>query len=224
MRILGIDTSTRFLCIALYDSGKLYEFTLETGPKLSSLLGVSIKRVLDAAGLALSDIDYFACGVGPGSFTGMRIGIATMQGISSALKKPVVGISSLDLLAKNASREEGCIVPAIDAKRGLIYSAIYKNKNGALIRSSPYLLLTIEELAKKIKGKAVLLGDAAGLYRSKILSNIRGVKILDRDYWYFKPHNIIRLSLGTPHLKLKPVYLYAKECQIKQTKKFKDAK
>jgi tRNA threonylcarbamoyladenosine biosynthesis protein TsaB len=216
MRMLGIDTSTKFLCIALYDSGKLYEFSLETGLKLSSLISVSINRVLDAAGLDLSDIDYFACGLGPGSFTGMRIGIATMKGFSCALKKPVVGISSLDLLAKNASEEEGFIVPVIDAKRGLIYCAIYKNKNGILKRTSPYLLLTMEELAKKIKGKAIFLGDAAGLYRNEILRHTKGAKILDRDYWYLKPGNIIGLALGRPHLKLKPIYLYAKECQIKQ--------
>jgi tRNA threonylcarbamoyladenosine biosynthesis protein TsaB len=224
MRILGIDTSTKFLCIALYDSGKLYEFSLETGLKLSSLISVSLKRVLDAAGLSLSDIDYFACGLGPGSFTGMRIGIATMKAFTSALKKPVVGISSLDLMAKNASGEEGCIVPVIDAKRGLIYCAIYKNKNGKLKRSSPYLLLTVEELAKKIKGKAVFLGDAAGLYHNQILNKIKGSKILDRDYWYLKPGNIIGLALGGHHLKLKPIYLYAKECQIKQRRKLKDGK
>lgn len=228
MKILGLDSTTKFLCIAVYDSGRLYEFSLETGPKLSSLIGPSLKRVLDAAGLAVSAIDYLACGLGPGSFTGMRIGIATIKGMACVLKKPVAGISSLDLLAKNVPEIEGYIVPIIDAKRNLIYCSIYKNRNGRLKKVSPYLLLTMEELAKKIKGRAVFLGDAAGLYGNSILANIKGAKILDRDYWYLKPGNIIKLALdrikqgriGSSSL-LEPIYLYPKECQIKESKKLK---
>ena len=78
MKILGIDTTTGRLCLGLYVDGKFYEYSLEVGRKLSALLVPTIQRVIDAAGLKIADIDYFACGLGPGSFTGMRIGLATI--------------------------------------------------------------------------------------------------------------------------------------------------
>jgi tRNA threonylcarbamoyl adenosine modification protein YeaZ len=109
MRILGIDTSTKFLCLGIYDNGKMYEYNLEVGRKLSSLLAVDIKRTLDAAGLRINEINYFACGLGPGSFTGMRTGISTIKGLSWVNKKPIIGISTLDILAQGVHDEAGLL-------------------------------------------------------------------------------------------------------------------
>jgi tRNA threonylcarbamoyl adenosine modification protein YeaZ len=224
MKILGVDTTTKFLSLGIYDDGKVYEYNLEADRRLASLLSVTIKRVLDALGWCVEDIDYFACGLGPGSFTGMRVGLATIKGMSWAKKKPVIGISTLDVLASDVKVADASIVPIIDAKRNLLYCSIYENKNGRLKRIKPYMLLTAEELFRKIKGNAVLLGDAAGLYREKILVNIKGATILDRDYWYPKAHNIITLALERIKDKkpkassdIKPIYLYPRECQVKNS-------
>ena len=129
MIILGIDTSTKFLCIGvLDDAGKVYEFRLEAGKKLATILMPSIKRVLDSLDLSVKDIDYFAAGTGPGSFTGIRIGLSTIKGLALAGRKPVAGISSLDIMALNAGAVDGLVCPMVDAKRGLIYFSIYKTK------------------------------------------------------------------------------------------------
>ena len=225
MKILGFDTSTKFLCLGLYDGAKIYEYNLELGRKNSSLLVVTIKRVLEALNWHIDDIDFFACGLGPGSFTGIRVGLATIKGLSWRKNKPVIGISTLDILAKNARIDDGLIIPIVDAKRNLIYCCNYKAKNGNIKRISPYMLLSEDELHKKIKKNAVILGDALNLYKENILKSGKGVAILDRDYWYPRAHNIIMLALerikhrdfDTP-FDIEPIYLYPKECQIKIAK------
>jgi len=226
VKILGIDTTTKLLSLGIYDDGKVYEYTLEVGRRLSSLLSVTIKRALDTLGWRVEDIDYFSCGLGPGSFTGIRVGLATIKAMSWAVKSPVIGISTLDILASDVRVTDASIVPIIDAKRNLFYCSVYENKNGHLKRIKPYMLLNEEELFRKIKGDAVLLGDAIGLYREKILMNIKRATILERDYWYPKAHNIIMLALERlkdnkfkHSFDIKPIYLYPKECQIKQRQK-----
>ncbi len=224
MKILGIDTSTKFLCLSVYDDGKIYEYNIELEKKHSKLLLLAVKKVIEALNWDIADIDYFACGVGPGSFTGVRIGITAIKGLSYCLEKPVLGISTLDILAGNALRE-GIIVPAIDAKRSLIYCGIYRNSNGILKRLSPYMLLPKEEFLKKVKPNSAILGDAITLYKEEFLKGIKGVTILDKDYWYPQGRNIIHFALQLIKEKkfsnafnLKPIYLYPKECQIKQFK------
>lgn len=226
MKILAIDTSTNFLNLGVLDNGRIYEYTLETGRKLSSLLAVTVKRVINALDLTIADFDYFSCGQGPGSFTGLRIGVAAIKGLSYAAKKPIIGISSLDIIALNVSEIETGrqIASIIDAKRNLVYCAIYNYKNGRLNRVKPYMLLSESGLFKVIKGGSVILGDASAIYKEKLLKNIKGLVILDKDYWYPKPRNIIKIALSRIKNKkfadaftIKPIYLYPKECQIRNS-------
>ena len=128
MKILAIDTTTKYLCLGLYDDGKIYEYNLETGRLLSNLIALTIKRALDAVSWQPADIDYFACGIGPGSFTGTRVGVATIKGMSWPFKKPVLGISTLDILARNVADSNNYIYPVIDAKRNLIYVSAFKDR------------------------------------------------------------------------------------------------
>ncbi|MFA5144588.1 MAG: tRNA (adenosine(37)-N6)-threonylcarbamoyltransferase complex dimerization subunit type 1 TsaB [Candidatus Omnitrophota bacterium] len=231
MKILGIDTTTKFLCIGIYDDAgiprgpKIYEYNLEVSRGLSVLLAQTIKRILDALRWRVSDIDYFACGLGPGSFTGIRLGLAAIKGLSWPVNKPVIGIPTLDILARNAAGVDKLVIPAIDAKRNLIYCSVYKNKDGMARRLKPYMLLSPEEFLKCAKPGSIILGDAVGLYKEDILRNIKGAGILDKDHWYPKARHIIELSLerikerqfDSP-LDIKPIYLYPKECQINKRK------
>jgi len=223
MKILALDTTTKFLCLGLYDNGKFYEYNLGAGTALSSLLGISLKRALEALDWQVRDIDYFACGLGPGSFTGIRVGMSAIKGLAYALNKPVIGIPTLDILAENVKDKDGYIAPVIDAKRGLIYSCIYSVKGGKIKKLTPYLLLKPAELFRKAKNNTWILGDALMLYKQEVLKNIKGARIMDADYWYPKAHNIIKLALEKIRAKkfsdafrIKPVYLYPKECQIRK--------
>lgn len=225
MRILGIDTTTKFFCIGLYDNGRIYEYNLEVGIRLSSLITVTLKRLLATLDWKIEDVDYFACGLGPGSFTGTRVGIATIKGLTWSMNRPVIGISTLDILAKNVLYTDSPIVPIIDAKRSLIYCSIFKYEFGMLKRLRPYMLLSEEDFFKDIEPDSIVLGDGVSLYKDKLIRDIKGVQILDSDYWYPKAHNIINLALeriknkktDNP-FKIRPIYLYPKECQIASRK------
>ena len=222
MKILGIDTTTKRLCLGLYVDGKFYEYSLEVGRSLSELLVPTIQRVISTLGIKITEIDYFACGLGPGSFTGMRIGLATIKGLSVVKNKPVIGISTLDILAKNVPLKDRLIVTALDARRELIYCSSYKYEQGNLKRKSAYALLSLDELVKKFPSKVVILGDAVGLYADALLTRIKNATVLDKDYWSPQAHNLISLALAkikakqfSSSLTVKPIYLYPKECQIK---------
>ncbi|MCG2713827.1 MAG: tRNA (adenosine(37)-N6)-threonylcarbamoyltransferase complex dimerization subunit type 1 TsaB [Candidatus Omnitrophica bacterium] len=222
MKILGIDTTTKFICLGLYVDGSFYEYNLGVGRSMSKLLAPTIQRVLTVLGLKIADIDYFACGLGPGSFTGMRIGLATVKGLSVVRDKPVIGVSSLDILAKNVLAEDSLIVSSLDAGRGLIYCSSYNIEHGILKRKSKYALLTLDEFISKFNHKPIILGSAVSLYREKLLSSIKGARVLDKDHWRLQAHNLIDLALTkikarqfSSALTIKPIYLYPKECQIK---------
>lgn len=219
MRIFGIDTSTKFLCIGIYDDGKIYEYRMELGTLTSSLLVPTIERIMSGMKWDLKDVDYLACGLGPGSFTGIRVGLSTIKGLSWILHKEVIGISTLDIIASNVREPDKLVVPVIDAKRNLIYCSGYRNNR----RKWPYLLLTREELFKRLKYPPVLLGDAIDLYKTEFLSNIKGARLLDKDCWYPRGNNIVMLALEmvkskdiTDCFDVKPIYLYPKECQIRK--------
>ena len=223
MKILGIDTTTQRLCLGLYVDGKFYEYSLQVGRNLSALLVPTIQRLITTLGLKIADIDCFACGLGPGSFTGMRIGLATIKGLSVVKNKPVIGISTLDILAKNAQVKDRLIVVALDAKRSLIYCSAYKDEQGSLKRKSAYSLLSLDELVKKFPRKAVILGDAVALYGDALLTRIKNATVLDKDYWSPQAHNLMSLALAkikakqfSSPLTVKPIYLYPQECQIKK--------
>ncbi len=230
MKILAVDTSTKFLSLGIYDNSKVYEVILETGHKLSALISVIIKRSLDSLGLKICDFDYFACGLGPGSFTGLRIGLATIKGFAWTQKKPIIGISTLDVLAQNAFSIGGTIVPIVDAKRQLVYASVYQANGRSLKRVMPYMLLERPELFKKINRKFAkkssiinILGDACDVYKQELVLNIKGAKILEKDYWYPKPASLISLAQEKIRNKdflnafnAEPIYLYPKECQIHQ--------
>ncbi|MBU1998084.1 MAG: tRNA (adenosine(37)-N6)-threonylcarbamoyltransferase complex dimerization subunit type 1 TsaB [Candidatus Omnitrophota bacterium] len=228
MRILAIDTSTKSFCLGFYDDDRFYAYTLELKSRLSSLITPSIQRVIMAVGLEISDIDFFCCGLGPGSFTGLRIGLATIKGLCWSIKKPVIGISSLEIIALNASKKEGYIVVLLDAKRGLVYCGIYKSKNGLLTRVMQESLLKPQDLFRKINSVAKdnrvsFLGDAVELYRKDIFLNVPAAELLDSGYWYPQPQIMLEAALKqikkkkfSDIHKIQPLYLYPAHCQVRK--------
>lgn len=186
----------------------------------SSLLIPKIKEMLEKVNFSIGGVDAFVIGLGPGSFTGLRIGVSAVKGFGIATKKPCVGVASIDAIAMNADGEEGIVVPVIDAKRQNVYSAIYKKG----VKKSKYLLLKIDELLKKTKGPVVFLGDGIDLYRERIEKRNKKAVFLGKEYWYPKASNLIRLGLGklkkhkkTDLSRLNPIYLYPKDCQVRKT-------
>ncbi|MGA2775694.1 MAG: tRNA (adenosine(37)-N6)-threonylcarbamoyltransferase complex dimerization subunit type 1 TsaB [Candidatus Omnitrophota bacterium] len=222
MKILALDSTTKILTLGIYNDGVEAEYNLEVGRKLSQVIDKSVERVLAASGLTLREINYFASGLGPGSFTGMRVGISFIKGLSWANKKPVIGLSTLDIIAQQVEEDSQPIIVSLDARRNLIYSCIYKKTSGRLKKMSPYMLLSIGDLLKKTPKGSLILGDALSLYAENFLKAAKGANLLGKEFWYPKAHNLIRLTLAKIKEKkvydafsVKPIYLYPKECQIK---------
>lgn len=226
MKILGIDTSTKFLCIGFFDNSKIYEYRLNLGMGHCALLLPSIKRILDSLQTEPKSIDYLAVGLGPGSFTGIRIALSTIKGLAVALNKKVVGIASLDIIAYNALAYIGdykFVCSVLDAKRDLVYASLYRKVGDSLKKKMPYKLTTPLKLIKAIPKKTIFLGDALKIYKDLLTIKTKESKFLDEEFYYPKATNIIKIALerieknGFHDIKrLRPIYLYPKECQIRK--------
>ncbi|MDD5450583.1 MAG: tRNA (adenosine(37)-N6)-threonylcarbamoyltransferase complex dimerization subunit type 1 TsaB [Desulfovibrionales bacterium] len=166
MKILAVDTSTHTGSAALTDNGAvLAEYSLFSNETHSRRLLQAVEHLLAQTGLAFNDIDGLAVAIGPGSFTGIRIGLATFKGLALATGKPVVGISSLDALAANFPVADRPVFPVIDARKKEVFTAAYyPNEDGRLIKTSPELALSPQDLVTRIKERVILVGDGARSY------------------------------------------------------------
>lgn len=167
MKILAVDSSAVSASAAIVEDGKvLGEFYLNTSLTHSQTLMPMVENVLECTRIPLSDIDLFAVSSGPGSFTGIRIGVASVKGLAMAQKKPCVGVSTLEAMAYNAAHLDGIIAGAMDARRAQVYNALFRAKNGILERLTEDRAIAIDALAEEcqIYGKTVyLVGDGAKL-------------------------------------------------------------
>ncbi len=177
MRILAIDTSTLVGSVALVRDGELIsEWSASVRASHGETLLPAVQRLLEAANTPLSEIDVFAVGIGPGSFTGVRIGVATVKGLALAESKPIVGITSLRVLARGLVGGGGLRVPVIDAHKGEVYCAAYEiAEDGALLtRVAPFH--APPEAAAKLLTSALpgellwLAGNGLGRYGAAFLS------------------------------------------------------
>ena len=158
MKILGIDTSSKFLNIALSeDENIIKEESYLLDRRHASQLVPKVKELLKKYRTPISKIDVFIIGLGPGSFTGLRIGVSAIKGFGIASGKPCIGVASIDSIACNAQENNKDIIPIIDAKRGQVYAAIYRRKGNKVARLSDYLILPIEKLLKKVEPRGLKL-------------------------------------------------------------------
>ena len=170
MLILALDSTAQVGSVALCegDGHLLAECTLNTGNTHSETLLPTVEFLLKSCGVTVDDIDLFACTAGPGSFTGVRIGAATVKGLAFGKGKPCVGVSTLEALATNTRAFEGIICPCMNARRQQVYNALFESKDGKLTRLCEDRALAIEDLLKEVSEYApekriYLVGDGAEL-------------------------------------------------------------
>lgn len=165
MKILAVDSTTRTACAALTeDTRTLASFTSDSGPTQSERLLPMVEEVLRAARVRVEDIDLFAATVGPGSFTGVRIGVSVVKGLAFGSNKPCVAVSALEAMAEELMPLEGIYCPVIDARRRQVYTALFCCKDGQLVRLTEDDLLPIDELLTVLATynlPVLLTGDAA---------------------------------------------------------------
>ena len=200
MRVLAIETASTLGGVAVMDStaGLLAESRLNVkAVSHSERLMAEVDAVLGRCGLTLGDIDALVSSVGPGSFTGLRIGIATVKGIAFATGARVVGVSSLEALAWGAGGPLVC--PTFDARRKEVYAGVFRVLTGGLERVIGEAAYAPEALALKLAGldePVVLAGEGALIYRAVFESALGGSAI------YAPPHRMVPSPSALAHLGL----------------------
>ncbi len=172
MLFLGIDTSSVVGTVAVTSPGKVVaEWSLEVDRTHAKRLLPHIQWMLREAGLCFADIDGIAVTLGPGSFTGLRIGITTAKTLALVSGKPLVGRPTLDVLAGNVPHASGLLCPVLDARRGEVYWALYRrDESGDTERLTDDRVGTPDALLKKVPGPALFLGSGAGIYGDRFRS------------------------------------------------------
>ena len=181
MKILAFDSTAKIASVAVSDNETvLGSYSIDNGLTQSELLLPMAEDLLKSLKLSFSDIELLACSVGPGSFTGVRIGVSLVKGIAFGKNIPCAEISTLEALAENLSGLYGIILPCMDARRGQFYTAIFEADENGIKRISDDEALSAKELAQKLEvypDKPIyVVGDGYKIAH-KLLSE-QGVKLL----------------------------------------------
>ena len=170
MRILALETSAKAVSAAVTEDGKvLCSGYQDTGLTHSRTLMPIVEAMLKNTGLTVQDCDAVAVAAGPGSFTGIRIGVSAAKGLAFAADKPCAAVSTLEAMARNVAHMDALVVCAMDARRSQIYNALFTSEHGRLTRRTPDRAIGLAELAEELRSEPlplVIVGDGAVLCES----------------------------------------------------------
>lgn len=173
MKILSISTATSNLSVALNnDEEVVSEINEENGRNHSVNLDPDIQKLLDQEGITLNDVDRFAVAEGPGSYTGLRVGMTTAKMLASILNKELVGVSTLEALTLNFSKKDAVIVAALDARNMNFFAGVYKNKR-CIIKDGHYFLDDLlKQIAQLNSSEIIFVGSDFAKYQETIKQNL----------------------------------------------------
>ncbi|UCH12909.1 MAG: tRNA (adenosine(37)-N6)-threonylcarbamoyltransferase complex dimerization subunit type 1 TsaB [Candidatus Omnitrophota bacterium] len=234
MKVLAADAATKVISVAILEGEQIKaEMHQSYSKSQGSALIPVIKRLFEEAGYHIKGIELFCVGLGPGSFTGLRTSVATMRSLSIALGKPIIGISSFDVIACNVIRDtrygirDTDICVLFDARQDKVYARFYRQNGDGLRPVTDFLLDGLENILSTIKKPTIITGDAIELYGHKILEISRGkVSFILEKLWYPRADILARMAQDKYErgqrddpFKLLPLYIYPKECQVKKREK-----
>ena len=226
MLTLAIDTSAKSASIALLrDSDILSEIFFNLDVNHSLVLLPALEHLLRLSNIQAGEIDLFVCTMGPGSFTGLRVGASTIKGLALATGKPIAGVSTLEALAFNIVSPEISICPMLDAKKDQVYTALYRTgRNYSLERIESERVTDVRRFLQCIDEDVIFIGDGAAKYAGLISEMLPG-----KSYFASVCHQHIRAAvvglLGKKKysegdildsVTFAPVYLRASEAEMKR--------
>ncbi len=225
MKVLGIDTSTSCGSVGLvFDESIVSEFLLNNSVTHSERLLGAIELVLREARCPVEDLDGWAISLGPGSFTGLRIGVSTIKGLAFGTQKPVTGVSTLDVLASQVSPTPHLICPILDARKNEIYTAFYRYEEEKLLKKlSGYQTIKPQNLIRKIEEKTIFVGDGVKTYGNDIKNSLPSLSLFPPAPFHL-PHGSTVARLGLELLlkgeyldlsSFTPIYVRPSEAEIK---------
>lgn len=220
MRILAIDTSTSKGSIALLDSDKqVWERKLDLELSHTERLLPAIEGLLEEAGAGILTLDGLAVGIGPGSFTGLRIGLATMKAFAQAGNLPLVGVSTLEAMAHNVAESKEPVAAVLDAKRKEIFLGLYQFENGKLKETLlKEQVLKPEEAATILKswGTVRFVGDALQTYPQTFIGILEKNSEIKASWIGKLALPRLKLGDGKEGLSLTPNYIRKSDAEIKK--------
>lgn len=177
MLTLGIETATEQVGVAVGGhEGVIAQFEITRGRRHAEILTPAIEFVLRQADIDVAELGCIAVDVGPGLFTGMRVGLAAAKALAQGLRLPVIGITSLDLLAFECRHSDRLLVPTVDARKGEVFWALYRQVPGGVQQVGEPSVGPIEDLVADLLARSddtLCIGDGAARYRDEILDGYR---------------------------------------------------
>lgn len=229
MKVLGINTSTIFGSVGLVDADRpLGEYSLNIPVTHSERLMISVDHLLEDTKTGLEEIEGFSITLGPGSFTGLRIGISTVKGLAFATGCPVVGVSTLEALAVNISDSSREICPVLDARKREVYAARFRvGPSHRMKRVTPDQVISPQDLVKDIHGPVIFLGDGIAVYGKYLKRRLgRRASFADPELGYVRGTVVARLGVSLIEkgktldlATLVPHYIRRSEAEIKYEEK-----
>lgn len=223
MLILGIDTATPWGAMALGDETEVYfEISLKSGKGGGEYLLSILSQFMAKSGKNLNEVNLIAVGTGPGSYTGIRVGLAAVQGLAEGLKIPVIGFDTLRIIAENGCQTGHWVAAVIDARRGSVYAALYQNSTQGLKEYLAPCYCEVEIFAKQLSGlnNVLVCGDGAVKYK-EIWEKNASAKIGPSAWNRPSAANIVRLAAQqwdskpkTDIKELSPCYLRKVEAEV----------
>jgi tRNA threonylcarbamoyladenosine biosynthesis protein TsaB len=222
--ILGIDTATAQVSVAVGGhEGVLASTQSVRGKQHAEVLTPAIEFTCRQARVELSEISVVAVDLGPGLFTGLRVGVAAAKAMAHALRVPMIGVPSLDLVAFPVRYSPKLIVAAVDARRGELFTAFYRQVPGGIQRLTPHHVVTPDDLASELLATAeecVLVGDGALRYR-EVFEGMHKVEVIEEGLAYPAASSLVMLAhaqaLREQWVKpwdLQPLYLRKPDAEI----------
>lgn len=231
MKVLAIDSSSVVAGVAILDGEQLlYEVYHHHKRNHSEIIMPLVEEALLSSDLMPESIALFAVSGGPGSFTGLRIGVSTIKGLAQAVEKPVVAVPTLDALAWNVANTDAIVCPIMDARRAQVYTSVYSWQGEDCVRLMPYSALHIEELITHLnsyKKTVTFVGDGAPVYRSLLEERMGKQAVFVPPYLTYQRASVIA-HIGQKEAKagnaihykdLKPFYLRQSQAEQKLKQK-----
>jgi len=173
MKVLAIETATMSGSIAVVEDDTLIgEVRINVKIAHSERVMTSVEWLLTASNLSINDIDAFAVSIGPGSFTGLRIGLSTIKGLSYAAKKPIVPVPTLDAFARRIRFSSYPVCPMLDARKNEVYTGLYSWENGQCRKIIPEIAIAPADFLKEIGERTIFMGEGAKIYRQLIIDKL----------------------------------------------------
>lgn len=224
LKLLGIETSSYTFSVAVSEGNRILK-SLSVGDarRPSTLLSELIQQAITSVGWTLHELDGFTLSIGPGSFTGLRVGVMTVKTLAWALKKPVWPISSLEVLAQNLASNAELISPFVDARKGKVYTALFSPDGPTgLKRLAEDRLMPPERVLEGLPFGVVLVGDGLKRYQEQVVAKGEGkIRLAPESNWIPTAESLCRIAadrwpkglVDDPH-RLVPEYLYSQESDI----------